>query len=147
MVFEEPIEDADFKYGEVGVLAYMAKVNYGLIKMMPFGDKPKIVEDPGAPEEDPPFEEVKVQGDMTQKAKKTFDNGNDKTPQWDTCLAYPTKMQRNQHCGQLFGFDANALEDCQNNYCQVCCSKEVDDLHKVRRFLCIKQCNASLKTD
>jgi hypothetical protein len=44
----------------VGVLAYLAKVNYGLIKIMPFGDKPKEKADPGAPEEEPAFEEIKV---------------------------------------------------------------------------------------
>ena len=111
----------------------MTKVDFDDIKLMPFSDIIKEEEEAGKPEEQS-FEDIKVQGQAKEKEGKVYENDNDKTPKWDNCLIYKTVTARKQHCNQLYSFDENALQNCEVNYCKVCCQKEVDDLHKVRQF-------------
>ena len=127
----------------------MTKVAYDNIRIYPQTDiiKPKEDVTGEAPPTEPlEGEDTKEQKPMTQKPKKKFKNDNkDLKIKWDKCLANKDQKSRFKYCKDVFGFDPNAYDFCAKDYCGSCCDQEIDNLHKVQRFTCKKECNANSK--
>lgn len=141
--------------GTVGVSTYGTKAAFDKILMKPPQKKKTTASEytglfPGDNSNnngggDDGFDDEGMEAAQEEEAQ-VFDNEKTTTFNWDQCVDLDTPEERQKYCNELFEDDDEAITYCMDNFCDNCCSKKVDWMHKVQRFTCMKECKAAEKS-